>query len=79
MHEDYLNSNDKTDVEQISTPLPAMAVNIPPIVPVPKRTNACQNPKSGIASNVFRLCCLRSIFGLNTFVKYIQISHPYKK
>jgi hypothetical protein len=42
----------------MSTPLPAMAVKLPPTKPVRKRTAACQNPKSGMVSNVFRLCCL---------------------
>ena len=54
----YLKSNERTEVEQMSTPLPAMAVKLPPTKPVMKRTAACQNPKSGIVSNVLRLCCL---------------------
>ena len=54
----YLKSSDRTEVEQMSTPLPAMAVKLPPTKPVMKRTTACQSPKSGMVSNVLRLCCL---------------------
>ena len=54
-----LKSNDKTAVEQISTPDPAMAVKLPPMNPVTNSKKACQMPKSGILSNVFRLCCLK--------------------
>lgn len=54
-----LKSNDKMAVEQMSTPLPAMAVKLPPMKPVIKSMKACQMPKSGMVSKVLRLCCLK--------------------
>lgn len=58
----YLNSKLRTDVEQMSTPLPANPENVPPMKPVKIKTTACQTPKSGISLKVFRLCCLKNNF-----------------
>merc|ERR1719334_352999 len=53
-----LNSRDSTENEQISTPLPATELNIPPTAPTPVSTPACHTPKYGIVSKVLLLCCL---------------------
>ena len=45
--------------EQMSTPLPAMALNIPPRNPTKRRTSACQTPKLTIESKVFLLRSLK--------------------
>ena len=54
----YLKSKLNMENEQISTPLPAIAVKIPPIKPVKTRTIACQRPKLTIVSNVLRFFSL---------------------
>jgi len=48
--------------EQMSTPLPAMAVKIPPTNPVNSKTIICQGPKFWIESKVLRFF---SLFGAN--------------
>ena len=51
--------------EQISTPLPAMALNIPPRNPTKRRTTACQTPKFTIESKVFLLCSLKCVYDIS--------------
>ena len=46
--------------EQISTPLPEIAENMPPMKPVIVKMKACPRPKLGIESKVLRLCCLKN-------------------
>ena len=48
--------------EQISTPLPEIAENMPPMKPVIVKMKACPRPKLGIESKVLRLCCLKKNF-----------------
>ena len=54
------NRSERTEKLQMSTPLPATELNIPPRNPTQTRTSACHAPKPGIASNVRRLCSLDS-------------------
>ena len=44
--------------EQMSTPLPATELKMPPRKPTPTSTAACQAPKLGMESKVRRLCSL---------------------
>ena len=46
----YLKSKLRTEKEQMSVPLPQMAVKMPPKKPVQRRTMACQTPKLGMES-----------------------------
>ena len=64
----YLKSRQSTENEQTSTPLPAMALKIPPKNPTKSRTTACQVPKLVISSTVFLLCSLE--FCVNKFYCY---------
>lgn len=54
--------NNKLSIEneQISTPLPEIAENMPPMKPVIVKMKACPRPKLGIESKVLRLCCLKN-------------------
>lgn len=61
-HVPNLNSKERMEKEQISTPLPAIALNMPPIKPTKRSTKACHIPKFTIESKVFRLCSLENIF-----------------
>ena len=54
-----LNRRERTEKEQISTPLPAMALKIPPRNPTNSSTTACHQPKFTMESNVFLLCSLQ--------------------
>ena len=54
-----LNRRERIEKEQISTPLPAIALNIPPRNPTKRRTTACQTPNFTIESKVFLLCSLK--------------------
>ena len=54
-----LNRRERTEKEQISTPLPAMALKIPPRNPTNRSTTACHQPKFTMESNVFLLCSLQ--------------------
>lgn len=54
-----LKSRLRMEKEQMSTPEPDMALKIPPMKPVPRRTRLCQIPKLGMESKVFLLCCLQ--------------------
>ena len=53
-----LKSKLRIEKEQMSTPLPVIAENIPPRKPVAIKTTACQTPNMGMESNVNLLCCL---------------------
>ena len=54
-----LNRRERTEKEQMSTPLPAMALKIPPRNPTNRSTTACHQPKFTMESNVFLLCSLQ--------------------
>ena len=54
----HLKSRDRIEKEQMSTPLPATELKVPPRKPTPNSTAACQAPKLGMASKVRRLCSL---------------------
>merc|ERR1719500_234581 len=53
-----LKSRERTENEQMSTPLPATELKMPPRKPTASRMAACQAPNLGIKSNVFLLCSL---------------------
>ena len=61
-----LKSKLRIEKEQMSTPLPVIAENIPPRKPVAIKTTACQTPNMGMESNVNLLCCLEKKY-LNKF------------
>ena len=54
-----LKRRERTEKEQMSTPLPAMALKIPPRNPTNRSTTACHQPKFTMESNVFLLCSLQ--------------------
>ena len=55
-----LKRRERTEKEQMSTPLPATALKIPPRNPTNNRTKVCHSPKLTIWSKVFLLCSLLS-------------------
>lgn len=55
----YLNSRLRMENEQMSTPLPAMALKMPPTNPVRVKPMPWRIPKLGMESKVLRLCCLK--------------------
>lgn len=71
----HLKRRLRTEKLQISVPLPAMAVKIPPMKPVIVSTIACHTPKFGIDSNVLRLCCLKkTLLGPYLILNYKIVS-----
>ena len=63
------NNRLRIENEQISTPLPEIAENMPPMKPVIVKMKACPRPKLGIESKVLRLCCLKKNFYERFFVQ----------